>query len=59
MALVGGQGLLEMVVEDGAVGDDDDAVEDFFFLLVVQVGKEMAVQAMEWVLPEPAECWIR
>ena len=32
-------GVLELLIEDAAVGDDDDRVEDFFVGLVVQTRK--------------------
>ena len=51
--------LAQLPVEHRAVGDDDHRIEQLLVPGIMQVGEECAVQAMEFVFPEPAECWIK
>ena len=51
--------VLELLVEHPPVGDDDDRVEDLRSSASCRLARRCASQAMELLLPLPAECWIR
>ena len=49
-------GVLQLPVEHLAVGDDDDLVEDRRIVRPVEPRQRMAVHAMVFDFPDPAEC---
>ena len=51
--------VLQLRVEHGAVDDHDDRVEDLLVVSTCSRASRCAVQAIVFVLPDPAECWIR
>ena len=52
-------GVADLLVEDAAVGDDDDGIEEGLRRSCCRSISWCASQAMELLLPLPAECWIR
>ena len=49
-------GVLQLLVEHAAVGDDDDRIEHLSSAASCRVASRCASQAMLFDLPEPAEC---
>ena len=53
------EGFLKLRVNHRAIGNDEHGIEQLLVCASCKSARKCAVHAMEFVLPDPAECWTR